>query len=50
VNESKRILLKSKEDERPLLSHLEKEMFLQLTQLNKQMQAIKEILEVKNEK
>lgn len=47
---AKRVLLKSKEDERPLPSHLEKEMYLQLTHLKKQMEAITKILEIRNEK
>ena len=42
--------MKSEEDSRPLPSHLEREMMEAITRLNKQMQAIQQILEVRDEK
>ena len=49
MGESKRLLMEAKEDERPIPSHLVKEMFGEMGKLRKQMKLIKQILEIKNE-
>ena len=47
---SKRLLMEAKEDERPIPSHLVKEMFGEMVRLRKQMNSIKQILEGNDEK
>ena len=50
MGESKRLLMEAEEDERPIPSHLVKEMFGEMVRLRKQMNSIKQILEIKDEK
>ena len=50
MGESKRLLMEAKEEERPMPSHLEKEMFGEMVRLKKQMKLIKQALEIKDEK
>ena len=50
MGESKRLLMEAEEDERPVPSHLVKEMFEEMVRLRKQMHSIKQILEIKDEK
>ena len=47
---SKRLLMEAEEDERPMPSHLVKEMFEEMVRLRKQMNSIKQILEGSDEK
>ena len=42
---SKRLLMEAEENERPMPSHLVKEMFKEVVRLRKQMNSIKQILE-----
>ena len=50
MGESKRLLMEAEEDERPIPSHLVKEMFGEMVRLRKQMNSIKQILEGSDEK
>ena len=47
---SKRLLMEAKEEERPIPSHLVKEMFEEMVRLRKQMNSIKQIVEGSDEK
>ena len=47
---SKRLLMEAEQEDRPIPSHLVKEMFGEMVRLKKQMKLIKEILEVEDEK
>ena len=47
---SKRLLMEAQEEDRPMPSHLEKEMFSEMVRLRKQMKLIKQALEIKDEK
>ena len=49
MGESKRLLMEAEEEDRPLPSHLVKEMFGDLVRLKKQMKLIKQALEIKDE-
>ena len=46
---SKRLLMEAEEEDRPLPSHLVKEMFGEMGRLRKQMKLIKQALEIKDE-
>ena len=50
MGRSKRLLMEAEEEERPIPSHLVKEMFGEMVRLRKQMKLIKQILEGNNEK
>ena len=50
MGESKRLLMDANKEERPIPSHLVKEMFEEMVKLRKQMNSIKQILEIKDEK
>ena len=50
MGESKRLLMEAEEEDRPVPSHLVKEMFEEMVKLRKQMNSIKQILEIKDEK
>ena len=50
MGSSKRLLMEAEEEERTIPSHLEKEMFEEMVKLRKQMNSIKQILEIKDEK
>ena len=47
---SKRLLMEAQEEDRPIPSHLVKEMFGEMVRLKKQMKLIKQALEIKDEK
>ena len=47
---SKRLLMEAEEEERPIPSHLVKEMFGEMVKLKKQMKLIQQILEGSDEK
>ena len=47
---NKRLLMEAEKEERPIPSHLVKEMFGEMVRLKKQMKLIKQILEIKDEK
>ena len=47
---SKRLLMEAEEEERPIPSHLVKEMFEEMVRLKKQMKLIQQILEGSDEK
>ena len=47
---SKRLLMEAEEEDRPVPSHLVKEMFGEMVRLRKQMKLIKQALEIKDEK
>ena len=50
MGESKRLLMEAEEEEdRPIPSHLVKEMFSEMVILKKQMKLIKQALEIKDE-
>ena len=49
MGESKRLLMEAEEEDRPMPSHLEKEMFGEMVRLRKQMKLIKQALEIKDE-
>ena len=46
---SKRLLMEAEEKDRPVPSHLVKEMFSEMVRLRKQMKLIKQALEIKDE-
>ena len=46
---NKRLLMEAEEEDRPLPSHLVKEMFGEMVRLRKQMKLIKQALEIKDE-
>ena len=50
MGSSKKLLMEAEEEERPIPSHLVKEMFSEMVRLKKQMNSIKQILEIKDEK
>ena len=50
MGESKKLLMEAQEEDRPMPSHLEKEMFGEMVRLKKQMKLIKQALEIKDEK
>ena len=50
MGKSKRLLMEAEEEDRPLPSHLVKEMFSEIVTLRKQMKLIKQIVEGSNEK
>ena len=50
MNKNKDLFIRGLASDGNIPSHLEKEMFEQMTVLKKQMNAIKQILEVSNEK
>ena len=50
MGESKRLLMEAEEEDRPIPSHLVKEMFEEMVRLRKQMNSIKQILEGNDEK
>ena len=50
MGESKRLLMEAEEEDRPVPSHLVKEMFGEMVRLRKQMNSIKQILEGSDEK
>ena len=47
---NKRLLMEAQEEDRPIPSHLVKEMFGEMVRLKKQMKLIKQALEIKDEK
>ncbi len=47
---SKKLLMEAQEEDRPIPSHLVKEMFGEMVRLKKQMKLIKQALEIKDEK
>ena len=47
---NKRLLMEAEEEDRPVPSHLIKEMFSEMVTLKKQMKLIKQALEIKDEK
>jgi|2_EtaG_2_1085320.scaffolds.fasta_scaffold136404_2 hypothetical protein len=49
MGESKRLLMEAEEEDRPIPSHLVKEMFSEMVILKKQMKLIKQALEIKDE-
>ena len=49
MGESKRLLMEAEEEDRPVPSHLVKEMFSEMVILKKQMKLIKQALEIKDE-
>ena len=49
MGESKRLLMEAEEEDRPIPSHLIKEMFGEMVRLRKQMNSIKQILEGNDE-
>ena len=49
MGESKRLLMEAEEEDRPIPSHLVKEMFNEMVRLRKQMKLIKQALEIKDE-
>ena len=50
MGRSKRLLMEAEEDERPIPSHLVKEMFNELVSLKKRMKLIQQIVEGSDEK
>ena len=48
MGSTKRLLMETEED-RPIPSHLEEEMFSEMVRLRKQMKLIKQALEINNE-
>ena len=46
---NKRLLMEAEEEDRPIPSHLVKEMFGEMVRLKKQMKLIKQALEIKDE-
>ena len=49
MGSSKRLLMEAEEEDSPIPSHLEKEMFEEMVKLRKQMNSIKQILEGNDE-
>ena len=49
MDESKRLLMEAEEEDKPVPSHLVKEMFGEMVRLRKQMKLIKQALEIKDE-
>ena len=49
MGRSKRLLMEAEEEDRPVPSHLVKEMFEEMVRLKKQMKLIKQALEIKDE-
>ena len=49
MGESKKLLMEALEEERPMPSHLVKEMFEEMVRLKKQMKLIKQALEIEDE-
>jgi len=49
MGESKRLLMEAEEEDRPVPSHLVKEMIGEMVRLKKQMKLIKQALEIKDE-
>ena len=47
---NKRLLMEAQEEDRPIPSHLVKEMFGEMVRLRKHMKLIKQALEIKDEK
>ena len=50
MGESKKLLMEAEKEDRPVPSHLVKEMFGEMVRLRKQMKLIKQIVEGSNEK
>ena len=50
MGESKKLLMEAEKEDRPVPSHLVKEMFGEMVRLRKQMKLIKQALEIKDEK
>ena len=49
MGSSKKLLMEAEEEDRPIPSHLVKEMFSEMVRLKKQMKLIKQALEINNE-
>ena len=49
MGESKKLLMEALEEERPMPSHLAKEMMNEMVTLKRQMKLIKQALEIKDE-